>query len=137
MDTGASLCQNGPARRRSRDLVLGIALVYVLCALVPNVLSYTELVVETARSSRKAAAAQHQKLSAANLESALVQVKQFGPNSQLHCKPADGGWDYVCSYMPTPLQSQTRLQFGITVDAKRWLKVSRVVPMGTVVPPPG
>ena len=115
---------------------LGIALVCVLCALVPNVLSYIQLVVDTTRDSRKAAA-QHQKLSAANLESAMVQLKQFGPNSQLHCEPAGGGWDYVCSYMPTPLQSQTRLQFGIAVDATRWVKVSRVVPMGTVVPPPG
>lgn len=127
----------GPERFNSAyRLGIGIVLIYVLWQLVPSVLSYTQLVGDATRYSRKAAAAQHQKLSAAKLESALVQLKQFGPNSQLHCTPADGGWDYVCSYLPTPLQSQTRLQFGVTVDATHWVKISRVVPMGTVVPPP-
>ena len=128
-------------------LALGITLLYVLWMLVPTVLSYTDLVVSTARRSqavnppqhRSQAAnpAQHRKLSAVNLESALRQSPQFGPNSQLRCGPAGRDWDYVCSYMPTPLQSSTRLQFGVNVDATHWVKVSRVVPMGTILPPPG
>jgi len=38
--------------------------------------------------------------------------------------------------MPTPAQSTTRLQFGVDGDAKRWVKVSGIVPMGTALPPP-
>jgi hypothetical protein len=114
---------------------LGIALAYVLWALGPSVVSYTRLVVRTARHSH-AEAARQQKLSASGTEAALLRAKQFAPNSQLHCTPAEHDWDYVCSYLPTPRQSQTRLQFGITVDARRWLDVSRIVPMGTIIPPP-
>ena len=113
---------------------LGIALVGILWLLVPEVRGYTSLVVSTARQSRTAAAAQR-KLSAANLESALQREPAFGPNSQIQCGPAARDWDYVCNYLPTPLQSRTRLQFGVSVDAVRWVKVSRVVPMGTLLPP--
>jgi hypothetical protein len=116
-------------------LGIGIVLVYVLWLLVPEVRGYTNLVVSTARQSRTAAAAQRPRLSAANLESALQREPAFGPNSQLHCEPAAREWDYVCNYLPTPLQSRTRLQFGVSVDAVRWVKVSRVVPMGTILPP--
>ena len=116
-------------------LGLAIAIFYVL---VPSALRYANLVVSTARRSQTVTAAQPHKLSAPNLESALREAKQFGPNSQLHCdsEPAAPYWDYVCSYMPTPLQSPTRLQFGVNVDATRWVKVSRVMPMGTVLPRP-
>jgi hypothetical protein len=120
-------------------LALGIALIYfVWTMLVPRALIYADLVVSTARRSQTVNAAQAHKLSAPNLESALREAKQFGPNSQLHCdyEPAAPDWDYVCSYMPTPLQSTTRLQFGANVDATRWVKVSRVVPMGTILPRP-
>lgn len=113
---------------------LGIALVGILWLLVPEVRGYTSLVVSTARQSRTAAAAQR-KLSVANLESALQREPAFGPNSQIQCEPATRDWDYVCNYLPTPLQSRTRLQFGVSVDAVRWVKVSRVVPMGTLLPP--
>jgi hypothetical protein len=80
--------------------------------------------------------AQQRKLSPAALESLLIRAKQFAPNSGLRCNPAARDWDYVCSYMPTPLQSKTRLEFGVTVDEKRWLNVSRVVPAGSILPPP-
>jgi hypothetical protein len=119
--------------------VLAILLIYVVWTmLVPRALSYANLVVSTARRSQTVNAAQPHKLSAANLESALREAKQFGPNSQLDCdyEPAAPDWDYVCSYMPTPLQSPTRLQFRVNVDATRWVKVSRVVPMGTTLPRP-
>jgi len=117
-------------------LGLGIVLVYVLWLLVPEVRGYTNLVVSTARQSRMVTAAQHPKLTAADLESALRREPAFRANAQLHCEPAARDWDYVCNYLPTPLQSPTRLQFGVSVDAVRWVKVSRVVPMGTILPPP-
>jgi hypothetical protein len=115
---------------------LGIVLVYVLWMLVPHVVQYTKLVAGGTRRSQTREAAARPKLSAANLESALRQAHRLGAESQLRCEAADRDWDYVCSYIPTELNSQTRLQFGIDVDAKLWTKVSSVVPVGTAVPPP-
>ena len=117
-------------------LGLGIALLYMLWTLAPNIRSLANLAVSGARHSQTLDAAQRNKLSAANLESALRQSKQFAWNTQLRCEIAARDWDYVCSYMPTPLQSQTRLQFGVNVDATRWVKVSDVVPIETILPPP-
>lgn len=141
-------------------LAIGLVLLYVLWMLVPAVLGYVNLVVSTRRHSQTVTAAQQTEwgaadvesalrqatqkvdaarrlqLSAVSLESALRHAKQFGPNSQLRCVRAGRDWDYVCSYMPTPLQSATVLQFGVNVDATRWVKVSRVVPMGTTLPAP-
>jgi len=126
-------------------LALGITLIYVLWMLVPKALDFARLVrptaprsqtVEAAPRSQTVNARQGNKLSAARLESALLETKQFGPAPQLRCKPAIRLWDYVCSYVPTPRQSTTRLQFGVNVDAKRWVKVSGIVPMGTALPPP-
>ena len=114
---------------------LGIVLVYVVWLLIPEVRSYASLVVSTASYSR-AAAAHRIKLSAVNLESALRREPQFGANSEINCEPAARDWDYVCTYLPTPLQSRTRLQFGVRVDATRLVKVSRVVPIGTILPSP-
>jgi hypothetical protein len=119
-------------------LGLRIVLIYVvLTMLVPRALEFANLVVSNARRSQTVNAQSH-KLSSADLEAALRGAKQFGPNSQLDCnhEPAAPDWDYVCSYMPTPLQSPTRLQFGVNVDATRWVKVSRVMPMGTILPRP-
>ena len=76
------------------------------------------------------------KLSAAKLESALRQANRLGPEAEFHCQAASRDWDYVCSYLPTALPSPTRLQFGINVDATRWVKLSPVVPIGTAVPGP-
>jgi hypothetical protein len=110
-------------------------LVYVLLALMPEIRAYADLVIPTSRNSRTAAT-QQRKLSSADLESALIRAKPFAPNSGLRCNAPVRDWDYVCSYMPTPLQSTTRVEFGVTVDEKRWLGVSRIVPAGSVLPPP-
>ena len=88
------------------------------------------------RTSQSVSIAQGPKLSANGLEIALQREPQFRPESQLHCKKATPGWDYTCSYMPTPLLSATRVQFGVKVDATRWIELSRVVPAGTIIPRP-
>jgi hypothetical protein len=116
-------------------LGLGIALLYLLWIMVPDVKRVANLVVAGARQSQ-ANASQSTKLSAANLEAALWKSKRFALNSQLRCETAARDWDYVCSYLPTPLQSQTRLQFGVNVDATQWVKVSEFVPFETTLPPP-
>ena len=115
---------------------LSIALLYMLWLMIPDVRRVGDLIVNGARRSR-AAASQPKKLTAADLESALWQSKRFALNSQLRCETAARDWDYVCSYLPTPLQSQTRLQFGVTVDATQWVEVSSVVPVETMLPRPG
>jgi hypothetical protein len=116
-------------------VALTIVLVYLLWALIPNVRAYADLVIRPTRGSR-ATMAKQRKLSQADLEAALIRVQQVAPNAGLRCTRADRDWDYVCSYMPTPLQSKTRLEFGVIVDEKRWVNVSRIVPAGTMLPPP-
>ena len=116
-------------------LGIGITLLYVVWQLVPAVGNYATLVVGIAQHSQQTNAAQP-KLSAANLESALLRANQFRPDSQLNCQSGSQGWDYVCSYLPTPTQSPTRLQFGVNVDAMRWLQVSPMRPAGTNLPSP-
>jgi hypothetical protein len=116
-------------------LGIGITLLYVVVHLVAAVGNYATLVVGIAQHSQGTNSAQP-KLSAANLESALLRARQFRPDSQLHCESGSQGWDYVCNYMPTPTQSPTRLQFGVNVDAMRWLQVSPMRPAGTNLPPP-
>jgi hypothetical protein len=111
-------------------LGLALALACGLWFLIPRVMSYS------AQRNKLSAADLGTKLSAADLVSQLKQHKQFARRSQLHCERAVRDWDYVCSYMPTPLHSKTRLQFGIEVDSTRWVQVSRAVPMGTIVPSP-
>ena len=113
-------------------LGLALALGYALWTLGPNVMSYADLV----RGAQPSKAAKAPKLSADRLESMLIEAKQFAPDSQLDCEPADKHWDYVCTYLPTPRHSRDRLQFGISVDAARWVEVSRIVPMGTIIPAP-
>jgi hypothetical protein len=135
-------------------LALGIVLVYVLWMIVPHAIAYAKLIGGGARRSQNRAAvqrqnqnvAQHQnqnvaqrqnqKLSAPQLVALLVQTNQVAPNAELQCKAARRDWDYVCTYMPKPLESPTRLQFGLNVDATRWTKVSRHMPMGAAVLPP-
>jgi len=116
-------------------LALKLAIVYVLWLLVPAVRAYSDLVFHT-RQNSGAIAARQQKVSAPDLEAEFVRMKVVAPNAGLRCKPAERDWDYVCSYMPTPSQSATRLEFGVIVDNKRWLNVSRKVPAGTSIPPP-
>jgi len=147
-------------------LGLGIAVVYATWMYLPSLRTYAKLVQDSARLSQQVNATQRQlplvnpalprlppvsvarrqsqpvntaqgsKLSATGLEIALQREPQFRPESQLHCKKATRGWDYACSYMPTPLLSPTRLQFGVRVDAIRWIELSRVVPAGTIIPRP-
>lgn len=116
-------------------LGIGIALLYVVWQLVPAVGKYATLVVDNAHHAQELKSAQA-KLSAANLESALLRANQFRPDSQLHCESGSQGWDYVCNYLPTPTQSPARLQFGVNVSANRWLQVSPLRPAGTNLPPP-
>ena len=115
-------------------LALKIVLACVLLALIPQVRSYADLVIQSSRNSRSLATRQG-KLSAADLESSFARANRFAPNADLRCKPVDRDWDYVCGYMPTPLQSHTRLEFGVSVDEKGWVDVSRIVPAGTIIPP--
>lgn len=117
-----------------------IALLYAIWAVFPvvfpHIRTYVDVVAHSARPSEISPATRDGKLSAANLEAALKQGNQFGPSPEFQCIPAARDWDYVCSYMTSPLQSRKRLQFGVRVDATRWVMVSSIVPMGTVVPPP-
>ena len=127
-------------------LAMGMVLVYVLWMIVPHAIAYAKLVGGGARRSQNPRAAQRQnpnpvqrqdqKLSAPQLVALLVQTNQVAPNAELQCKAARRDWDYVCSYMPMPLDSPRRLQFGLNVDATRWTKVSRHMPMGAAVLPP-
>ena len=147
-------------------LGLGIAVVYATWMYLPSLRTYAKLVQDSKRLSQQANATQRQlpllnpplprlppanvaqrqsqpvnaaqgsKLNATGLEIALQREPQFKPESQLHCKKATRGWDYTCSYLPTPLLSPTRLQFGARVDATSWVELSRVVPAGTIIPRP-
>ena len=116
-----------------------IALLYALWVVTPtvwpHVVTYGRLVASGARSS-KAADERPNKLHAPALESMLVQSGHFPEDSQPHCQPLSRQWDYVCSYMPTPLHSRARLHFGVNVDSQRWIKVSSIVAEGTPVPAP-
>jgi hypothetical protein len=105
--------------------------------IVPHLSSYAKLVAGGARRAQAHEAAR-QKLSAADLASLLSKANRLGPDAQLRCEAARD-WDYVCSYVPTALPSPKRLQFGVNVDLKRWVKVSPIVPVGTDVlaPAPG
>ena len=122
-------------------LGIAIALVYALWTIFPvvfpHVRTYFNVVAQNARQSQVSPPTRIDgKLSAAKLEAALEQAKPFGPNPEFHCVPAARDWDYVCSYTATTPQARKRLQFGVAVDATRWLKVSSIVPIGAVVPPP-
>ena len=111
-------------------------LAYVVLGIVTNGMGLTNIILQGVHTSQASAAARHNKLSASALESALREGAAFKPNSNLQCHAVTQDWDYVCSYMPTPGQSPTRLQFGVIADATWWREVSRQVPMGADIPPP-
>jgi hypothetical protein len=119
-------------------LIMGIAILYVVWTIIPWGLSYANLVAggvrrqqaQQARETTPRPTPPRGKMTAANLEAALRHANRLGPDAQLRCQP-NRGWDYVCSYLPTALPSPKRLQFGVNVDATRWVKVSPVVPVGT------
>lgn len=115
--------------------VLTIALIAVLLMMVPYVRAYAALVIHTTQDSRKITAQLH-KLSAADLQAEYLRARIVTPNAGLRCARAERDWDYVCSYMPTPFKSKTRLEFGVIVDETRVLKTSRTVPEGTTLPSP-
>jgi hypothetical protein len=115
--------------------VLTIVFLFVLWMLIPHVRAYVNLVTQSTEASGKIAA-QLRKLSAADLQAKFIGARQFAPDAGLRCRRAEREWDYVCSYMPTPKQSTTRLEFGVIVDQMRWLSTSRRVPEGTSLPPP-
>jgi hypothetical protein len=130
--------------RSAYRLALGITLIYILWLILPEALNFARFVGSSAPRSQAVNAAPRpqtlsplpaNKLRATSLESALIESKQFAPTSQLRCERTDQRWDYVCSYLP-PQQPTTRLQFGVNVDAKRWVKVSGIVPVGSELPPP-
>ena len=128
--------QRDPERFNSAYRVaLTIGLLFALWTLIPHLRAYADLVTQSARDSRKITAQLH-KLSAADLQVEYLRARIVSPNAGLQCTRAERDWDYVCSYMPTPFQSKTRLEFGVTVDETRVLKTSRAVPAGTVLPPP-
>ena len=158
------LAATGP--RSVVRLLLAIAVVYAYWMYLPRLRTYARLLDASAHQSQQVNPAQLQvlpanaaqrtslpvnvaerepqpvnttqrsKLSATDLEIVLQREPQFKPESQLRCKAVTRGWDYTCSYMPAPLLAPTRVQFGVRVDATRWLERSRVVPPGTIIPRP-
>ena len=122
--------------RSAYRLVLGGLLLYVLWGLAGNVLGFTSLIVQMHDGHASAAAAASQKISHDRLEAELTQAKLAPAGSDIHCTSGAPDWDYVCSYMPTPAQSRTRLWFGLNVDSTRWLEISGAVPADADVPRP-
>jgi hypothetical protein len=121
--------------QRGSRLLLTIMMVGVIVLLIPEIQGYVDLVRRTTQSSRAMSAAPA-KMSAAELASTFARAQRIPPNADFRCRPADRDWDYVCSYMPTPSQSKTRVELGFAVDSKRWIKASGIVPEGTTIPPP-
>jgi hypothetical protein len=120
----------------AKRLGLGIALIWVLWLLGNSLIGYSSLVMTNARQARQAQAPPL-KLSARELEAAFIDAKVFSPNSRLHCEPRTENWDYVCAFVPVPANGSNALQFGVKVDSKRWLQLSRKVPIGAPVPTSG
>ena len=100
----------------------------------PHVVTYWHLVSGSAQASRTLKV-DPTKLRAPILEAMLRQSGHF-PGSEPQCQPANRDWDYVCSYVPAPLRSRARLQFGVNVDSQSWTEVSSIVAGGTPVPAP-
>ena len=116
-------------------LLFTIMLVGVIVLLIPEISAYVDLLRHTSQNSR-AVSAQQSKISATELASTFTRAQRIPAKADFRCRPADHDWDYVCSYMPTPSQSKTRVEMGFVVDSKRWLKASGIVPEGTTIPPP-
>jgi hypothetical protein len=120
---------------------LAIVLVSVIWMIIPWARSYVDLVAGGARRGAPGAMPgqrmpqPQQKLSAPELEALFSKMNGLEPDSQIRCT-ASRDWDYVCSYLPTALPSPRRLHFGVIVDAKRWVKVSPILPVGTPLPRP-
>ena len=115
--------------------IVTIVLLYVCWTLIPHVQAFADLLTQQTRESRRITA-QLRKLHAADLQAEYLRARIVSPNAGLRCTPAEHDWDYVCSYMPTPLQSKARLEFGVIVDETHVLQTSRRVPEGTPLPSP-
>jgi hypothetical protein len=105
---------------------------------VPSVPSLRD-VATTGRRAREDAARKQAslgKINARQLESQLVEKNIVSRAAHIHCNPSMSTWDYVCSYLPTPRATSTRVQFGVQVDKKRWVEMSPIVPEGTTLAPP-
>jgi hypothetical protein len=126
----------GPKRQVKR-LFLGIALVWVLSLVFINGRAYTALVLESSRRTQSLTQASSKKISAQELESQFVQANVFPADVKLRCEPAMTMWDYICSYTPKDRSFPPRLHFGVNVDSKRWVQVSRTVQLGFPIPPLG
>jgi hypothetical protein len=114
---------------------LTIVLLFVAWMMIPHVRAFADMLTHQTRESRRITA-QLGKLSATDLQAAYLRARIVTPNAGLRCTRAESDWDYVCSYMPTPLQSKARLAFGVVVDETRVLQTSRPVPEGTSLPSP-
>jgi hypothetical protein len=115
-----------------------VALICVLVMMIPYVRAYSNLVTRTTKESRRITAPPPppHKLTATDLQAGYLKARMVSPQSALRCTTAVRDWDYVCSYMPTPLQSKTRVAFGVMVDETTVLQTSPAVPDGTMLPAP-
>ena len=77
------------------------------------------------------------KISAQQLESQLIQSSGYFADAKLRCEPTTAGWDYICAYNPTDQTLFPRLHFGVNVDNRHMLQISRTVPFGVPIPPLG
>ena len=75
-------------------------------------------------------------VTARGLESQLVQKKIVPAAARVQCNVVASDWDYVCTYLPTPKTSSTRVQFGVQVDRDSWTQISPIVPEGTTIATP-
>jgi len=124
-------------KRLVKRLFLGIALVWVLSLVFVRGRAFTALVLESSRGTQSLTQASSKKISAQELESQFVQANVFPADVKLHCEPAMPMWDYICSYTPKDPTFPPRLHFGVNVDSKRWVQVSRTVQLGVRIPPLG
>jgi hypothetical protein len=147
--------------RRIPRPVLAIVLVYFLWLRLPNIIAYATVVRDSSRQLErtkvagpsmrsadiakavqdvKEEAARKQasigKVTARTLESQFVQKRVVSQGARIHCDPVAAHWDYVCTYLPTPKTSSTRVQFGVQVDRTSWVQTSPIVPEGTDIPAP-
>ena len=77
------------------------------------------------------------KISAQELESQLIQSSAYFADAKLGCEPNTTDWDYICSYTPADPTVFVRLHFGVNVNSKHVLQISRTVPLGVPIPPFG
>jgi hypothetical protein len=112
-------------------------LVWVLSLVFVRGRAFTALVLESSRGTQSLTQASSKKISAQELESQFVQANVFPADVKLHCEPAMPMRDYICSYTPKDPTFPPRLHFGVNVDSKRWVQVSRTVQLGVRIPPLG